>query len=43
MAGDTSNIDIYAIMAYIGSTMLAIGPLYQTYKMYKKNIQKMCL
>jgi uncharacterized protein with PQ loop repeat len=40
MAGDTSNIDIYAIMAYIGSTMLAIGPLYQTYKMYKKKHTK---
>lgn len=30
------NTDIYAICAYIGGGMLAIGPLYQTYKMYQK-------
>lgn len=37
---ETNNNDVYAILAYIGGGMLAIGPLYQTYKMYKKKQTK---
>ena len=37
---EAENTDAYGIAAYIGSAMLAIGPLYQAYKMYQKKQTK---
>lgn len=36
----TNNNDVLGILAYIGSFMLAIGPLYQAYKMYSRKQTK---
>lgn len=34
------NTDIFTVFGYIGGFMLALGPAYQTYKMYKKKRTK---
>lgn len=35
-----SETDVYAILAYIGGFMLAVGPAWQTFKMWKKKHTK---
>lgn len=42
MAGDcgSDGADVFAILAYVGGALLAIGPMLQTYKMMKKKQTK---
>jgi uncharacterized protein with PQ loop repeat len=40
MGSCSDEIDVYAVLAYVGSFMLAMGPTYQTYKMQKNKHTK---
>jgi uncharacterized protein with PQ loop repeat len=40
MGSCSDEIDVYAVLAYVGSFMLAMGPMYQTYKMQKNKHTK---